>query len=89
VRATIGQIRSLLRGVRQMREPGFYQEIVNEGRVEGRVQGRAEEARRVAIRLGTQRFGAPSATVVARLGRSPGADVHALSKYGRLVQVAA
>ena len=73
------QIRELMRGVRQMRESVTYQAIVNEGRTTGRVEGgskgvlkaaskrRAEEARRLALRLGTRRFGAPGPNVAAAL----------------------
>jgi predicted transposase YdaD len=61
------QIRELMRGVRQMRESVTYQAIVNEGRTTGRVEGRAEEARRLALRLGTRRFGAPGPNVAATL----------------------
>jgi predicted transposase YdaD len=66
------QIRQLLRGVTRMRESVTYQSILEEGREEGREeglsqglsQGRADEARRVLLRLGMRKFGAPDAAVV-------------------------
>lgn len=50
-------IHLLLRGVMGMKESSTYQEIVAEGRAEGR----AEEARRVLLLLGEDKFGAPDA----------------------------
>ena len=71
LRYDVEQVRVLLQGVRRMRESVTYQEIVNEGRAEGHivglVEGRAEEARRLTVRLGTQRFGAPNPSIIAAL----------------------
>ena len=58
-----------------MRESSTYQMILDEGRGEGRVEGRAEgeavgrigEARRIVLRLGSQRLGAPDAATVATI----------------------
>jgi len=45
--------------------------ILDEGRVEGRVEGEAVgrlgEARRIVVRLGTQRLGAPAASTIAAI----------------------
>jgi predicted transposase YdaD len=53
--------RELLRGVRNMRESSTYQAILAEGR--------AEEARRIVLRQGRQKFGPPDARIRAALGR--------------------
>jgi hypothetical protein len=49
----------LLQGVRGMKESTTYQAILEEGR--------AEEARRIVLLLGSDRFGAPDARVSAAL----------------------
>lgn len=73
------EVRTLLRGVRHMRESVTYQAIVDEGRVEGRVQGRVEgrmegraEGRvegeqRLLLQMATTRFGEPTKAAAARL----------------------
>ena len=53
----------LLQGVQDMRESVTYQAMLEEGRVEGRVEGE----RRILLRVGRNRFGAPSSNVVAAL----------------------
>ena len=57
------------RSVEDMRDSTTYQAIVREGllegRREGRQEGRQEEARRLLLRHGTRRFGAPDAAVIA------------------------
>jgi hypothetical protein len=50
-----------------MRESSTYQAIVEEGRAEGRAEGQAAEARRIVVRLGSQKLGAPDPTVVTAL----------------------
>jgi len=50
-----------------MQESTTYQKILRDGRIEGRAQGRAEGERRMILRQGTRRFGAPGAAVVAAL----------------------
>jgi hypothetical protein len=50
-----------------MRESSTYQAILEEGREEGREQGRLDQARRLLIRLGTHRLGAPDAVTRFRL----------------------
>jgi len=58
----------LLQGVMNMEESVTYQAIVQKGRAEGRVEGAAEEARKLILRLGKERFqAAPSASVRSRL----------------------
>jgi len=61
----------VLQGVRQMRESSTYQFILDEGRAEGRAEGeargRSDEARRLILRQGTKRFGAPDAATEAAL----------------------
>ena len=59
-----------------MRESTFYQGILEEGMEKGlekgRVEGRVEEARRLLLRLGGRRFGAPTPAqeaVVAAVSR--------------------
>lgn len=54
-------ISELLRGVRQMRESSTYQAILAEGRAEGEVQGQLREVRKMLLRVGGKRFGAPPA----------------------------
>jgi predicted transposase YdaD len=49
----------LFRGVREMRESSGYQIILDEGREEGRIQGALREARKILLRLGGRKFGAP------------------------------
>ena len=53
------QIDALLKGVRKMEESVTYQAIVEEGE--------AKEARRILLKLGTERFGKASARVLAKL----------------------
>jgi hypothetical protein len=57
----------LLQGVRAMKESSTYQAILEEGRTEGRTEGQIEEARRVLLLLGDQRFGSPEARVRATI----------------------
>lgn len=65
----------LLKGVWNMRESSTYQAIIKEGlrkglrkgRQEGREEGRRAEVRRVLLRQGTLRFGAPDDAVVAAI----------------------
>src|SRR5262249_54154745 len=62
-------IKHWFRGVTAMTESSMYQGLLQEGRaegeakgrVEGKVEGRAEEARRIVLLLGEQRFGAADA----------------------------
>ena len=48
-----------------MRESSGYQLILDEGREEGRVQGELRHARKMVLRLGRQKFGAPTPEVEA------------------------
>jgi hypothetical protein len=41
--------------------------MLEEGRLDGGIEGRLNEARRLAFRQGTKRFGAPDAATVAVL----------------------
>jgi predicted transposase YdaD len=72
----------LLKGIQQMRESSTYQAILQEGREEGREkgreEGRAEEARRLIVLLGSQRFGEPETAIQQRL--SGIADVRRLER---------
>ena len=53
----------LFRGVRAMRESSTYQAILDEGREEGHVQ----EARKILLRQGRRKFGAPGPEVEATI----------------------
>jgi predicted transposase YdaD len=53
----------LLRGIQVMKESSTYQAILQEGQTEGRV----EEARKVLLLLGDQRFGPPEASMRATI----------------------
>jgi hypothetical protein len=53
----------LLRGVRDMKESSTYQEIVKEGIPIGEVR----EARAMLLRMGTKRFGPPTARIRRRI----------------------
>jgi predicted transposase YdaD len=61
----------LLRGVRDMKESTTYQEIVKEGIAIGEVQGEArgsvKEAQSILLRMGTKRFGPPTARTQKRI----------------------
>lgn len=69
------RLKTLLQGLRGMRESATYQMIRDEGRVEGRIEGREEgraegelrEARRMLDRLGAKRIGPMSAEIRARI----------------------
>jgi predicted transposase YdaD len=63
LRYPAGFAAQLLHGVRAMKESTTYQAILDEGRGEGRV----EEARRLLLLLGSERFGPPDARVQAAL----------------------
>jgi predicted transposase YdaD len=56
-------IQTLLRGVVSMKESVTYQAIIEEGRAEGE----AKEARKMLLLLGRDRFGEPSAMIMALL----------------------
>jgi hypothetical protein len=70
-------IRTLLQGVKAMKESVTYQAILEEGKaegerrgkVEGEARGKAEEARRILLLLGCDKFGEPSANVRADLDK--------------------
>ncbi len=57
------EVQDLFRGVQHMRESSYYQEILDEGRVEGRVEGERD----LLVRMGSRKFGRPPAGTVARL----------------------
>lgn len=67
LRYPAGFAAQLLQGVRAMKESATYQAILDEGRSEGREEGRVEEARRMLLLLGGERFGPPDARVRAAL----------------------
>jgi hypothetical protein len=69
-------VQSLLRGVVNMKESVTYQAILEEGEAIGEAKGKADEARKLLMLLGRDRFGEPSAKIVAHLG--------ALTDLGRL-----
>jgi predicted transposase YdaD len=50
-----------------MRESSTYQAILAEGREEGREEGRAQEARRLLLLLGSDRYGPPNAKIRATI----------------------
>lgn len=64
-------INTLTKGVQKMRESSTYQMILREGRNEGiaigRDEGREAEARELLLRMGTRRYGAPTAKQQARI----------------------
>ena len=64
-------VQSLLRGVVNMKESTTYQAILEEGKAEGVAKGvatgKAEEARKMLLLQGRDRFGEPSAKIVALL----------------------
>src|SRR5438105_5140841 len=63
-------VQSLLRGVVNMKESTTYQAILKEGKAEGKAigiaEGKAEEARKMLLLQGRDRFGEPSAKIVAQ-----------------------
>jgi hypothetical protein len=60
-------VQSLLRGVMNMKESTTYQAILEEGKAEGEAKGKAEEARKMLLLMGRERFGEPSAQITALL----------------------
>ena len=64
-------VQTLLRGVLNMKESSTYQAILQEGEAigeaRGEAKGEAKEARKVVLILGRERFGEPSATILALL----------------------
>ena len=76
-------VREVVRNMSWLQESSTYQAILAEGREEGREQGqeigRTLEARRMLLRQGEQRFGTPSASVIA--------TVEAISDIDRLEQL--
>jgi hypothetical protein len=60
-------VQSLLRGVKNMKESTTYQAILGEGEAIGVAKGKAEEARKMLLLQGRDRFGEPSAKIVAQL----------------------
>ncbi len=67
MRYPVGLVSKLLDGVSPMKESTTYQKVLQDGRAEGLVKGHIEEARRILLRQGTKRFGAPKATALAML----------------------
>jgi predicted transposase YdaD len=81
LRYPVEMAKTLLRGVRQMRESVTYQDILAEGRQEGIQQGIEEglqqgltELRRVLLLQGTGLFGPPSPEARARLEDESGIE---------------
>lgn len=68
--------RELFQGARKMRDSTTYQAILDEGRAEGEIKGRAEgmikgraeEARKLLLRLGRKKWGAPDVAIEAEVG---------------------
>ncbi len=60
-------VQSLLRGVVNMKESTTYQAILEEGKAEGKVEGQSEEARKMLLLQGRDRFGWPSAEMLELL----------------------
>jgi hypothetical protein len=68
-------IKQLFQGVRGMKESSTYQMILEEGeakgreegREEGKAQGKVEEARKILLRLGRKRIGAPDQATLAAI----------------------
>jgi hypothetical protein len=68
-------IEKLLEGVQAVKDSTTYQKILRDGEAKGHI----EEARRIVLRLGTKRFGAPEAAVLAVLD-----DIRALDRLEEL-----
>jgi hypothetical protein len=64
-------IQALLKGVPAMKESVTYQAILHEGKAEGKAEGKTlgeiEEAKRILVLQGRNRFGEPSAETLAAL----------------------
>lgn len=69
LRYRVEQIEKSLRGVLDMKQSVTFQAILAEGRKEGREEGKLQEARDLLIRLGRERLGRPSASMVKRIER--------------------
>jgi predicted transposase YdaD len=67
LRTTEEKVLPLFQGVHGMKESTTYQYILLEGEEKGRAEGRAEELRKILLRQGQKRFGAPPAAVVQAL----------------------
>jgi predicted transposase YdaD len=63
LRYSTDEAQRLLHGVPAMRESTTYQAILREGRAEGRADG----ARELLLRMGEQRFGTPSGSVLREI----------------------
>jgi predicted transposase YdaD len=50
-----------------MKESTTYQAILREGKAEGKAEGRLEEAKRMLLRLGRERFGQPNAAIKSKI----------------------
>ena len=60
-------IETLLKGVIGMEDSVTYQSIKAKGKVEGKAEGAIIEARKMIVRIGTKRFGKPTARVTSKL----------------------
>jgi hypothetical protein len=60
-------ITRLLQGVRGMNESTTYQAILAEGEARGGAEGLLRDARKIPLRTGTKRFGAPHAASKAKV----------------------
>jgi hypothetical protein len=69
-------VQALLQGVVSMKESVTYQAILEEGKAEGMDEGMAAEARKMLLLQGRDRFGEPSAKIVALLDSV--SDLHRL-----------
>jgi predicted transposase YdaD len=57
----------LFEGVQTMQESVTYQKILKDGRSEGLIEGRVEEARRLLLELGAERYHEPDAATLAAI----------------------
>ena len=62
-------IKRFLSGVNDMRESVTYQAILREGRQEGELKGSANEARKIILLQGRERFGPPNSAIETALDR--------------------
>ncbi len=67
--------RQLLKGVRAMKESATYQAILEEGEERGILKGEILTLRKVLLRQGTRRFGAPDALTLAAIEAIESADI--------------
>jgi predicted transposase YdaD len=59
--------KTLLQGVRKMKDSVAYQAILREGKAEGKAEGKIEEAKRILLRQGRKRFGPPKTAIKSKI----------------------